>query len=186
MALLTCPDCRGKVSDLAPACPHCGRPMAAKAVSDQLPKREGDAKCRHCGRMVTPVVTSVGGGSCSFGRREKWTCPSCQRTMHRSGCFVATAAYGDEDFIEVHFLRQFRDRYLLRSRSGRVLVWVYYAYGPYAAAFVQRSSALSAFTRGALDIVVSVIERLTPVSRESCAKELRRQLGEQANDRPAI
>ena len=26
MALLTCPDCGGKVSDAAPACPHCGRP----------------------------------------------------------------------------------------------------------------------------------------------------------------
>ena len=26
MALCECPDCGGKVSDQAPACPHCGRP----------------------------------------------------------------------------------------------------------------------------------------------------------------
>jgi hypothetical protein len=28
MALIECPDCHGQVSDLAPACPHCGRPLA--------------------------------------------------------------------------------------------------------------------------------------------------------------
>ena len=27
MALITCPECRGKVSDKAKACPHCGYPM---------------------------------------------------------------------------------------------------------------------------------------------------------------
>lgn len=29
MALTTCPDCNGKVSDKAMACPACGYPMAA-------------------------------------------------------------------------------------------------------------------------------------------------------------
>ena len=29
MPLLTCPDCNNLVSDLAPACPKCGRPMKA-------------------------------------------------------------------------------------------------------------------------------------------------------------
>lgn len=29
MALITCPDCGGSVSDAAPACIHCGRPLAA-------------------------------------------------------------------------------------------------------------------------------------------------------------
>lgn len=27
MALITCPDCNNSVSDSAPSCPHCGRPM---------------------------------------------------------------------------------------------------------------------------------------------------------------
>lgn len=26
MALITCPDCAARISDLAPACPHCSRP----------------------------------------------------------------------------------------------------------------------------------------------------------------
>jgi hypothetical protein len=32
MVLLICPDCSGKVSDLAPACPHCGRPASKTRV----------------------------------------------------------------------------------------------------------------------------------------------------------
>ena len=31
MALVTCPDCQAQISDAAPACPKCGRPMAAAA-----------------------------------------------------------------------------------------------------------------------------------------------------------
>tara|TARA_B100001123_G_scaffold27531_1_gene29453 strand:- start:254 stop:544 length:291 start_codon:yes stop_codon:yes gene_type:complete len=27
MGLTSCPDCEGKVSDIAPTCPHCGRPF---------------------------------------------------------------------------------------------------------------------------------------------------------------
>src|SRR5579862_1172054 len=103
MGVIPCPDCGGTVSELAPACPHCGRPfpqnvsVAPVTPPAPAPVRNGDAMCPHCGRMVTPVVTSVGGGSFSVGRREKWTCPSCRKTMHTSGCFVATAVYGDGD-----------------------------------------------------------------------------------------
>ena len=30
MALVTCPDCQAQISDAAPACPKCGRPMGAR------------------------------------------------------------------------------------------------------------------------------------------------------------
>lgn len=33
MALIQCPECDGKVSDQAPACPHCGFPLAGAAAS---------------------------------------------------------------------------------------------------------------------------------------------------------
>lgn len=32
MALIKCPDCERQVSDQAPACPSCGRPMASSMV----------------------------------------------------------------------------------------------------------------------------------------------------------
>ena len=37
MSLVTCPDCKNKVSSKAPACPHCGRPMGKAAA----PKTRG-------------------------------------------------------------------------------------------------------------------------------------------------
>lgn len=39
MALITCPDCGRKVSDLAKSCPECGRPIQAEVVAQQ-PKEE--------------------------------------------------------------------------------------------------------------------------------------------------
>ena len=33
MALTTCPDCGKQISDAAPACPNCGRPMAASTAT---------------------------------------------------------------------------------------------------------------------------------------------------------
>jgi hypothetical protein len=40
MALITCSDCGAKVSDLAPACPHCGRPKeASQAPGDRYRAR---------------------------------------------------------------------------------------------------------------------------------------------------
>ena len=36
MALISCPECQGNISDLARACPHCGRPMQADYSDFQL------------------------------------------------------------------------------------------------------------------------------------------------------
>ena len=35
MALITCADCAARISDLAPACPHCGRPADAAHAAVQ-------------------------------------------------------------------------------------------------------------------------------------------------------
>lgn len=172
MPLLECPDCGGKVSDQAPACPHCGRPMGEHSAASHPKDREGDAKCPHCGKMVTPVVTNVGGGTCSVGSREKWQCPACRRTMHTSGCFVATAAYGDEDAIEVRFLRVFRDRVLARYLWGRLFVQAYYQVSPHLAWFVERFPSVKRPARWLLDRLVLVAERRSLVSRAGIRRAL--------------
>jgi hypothetical protein len=38
--LITCPDCSKEISDLAPACPNCGRPAALPAVADDREKQK--------------------------------------------------------------------------------------------------------------------------------------------------
>ena len=52
-------------------------------------------------------------------------------------CFVATAAYGDAGHPMVQILRDFRDRYLLASSTGRWLVRKYYLHGPAVADFIR-------------------------------------------------
>ena len=37
MALVTCPDCQAQISDAAPACPKCGRPMRMAPTPAQAP-----------------------------------------------------------------------------------------------------------------------------------------------------
>ncbi len=63
--------------DQARVCPNCARP---KRTSTGSSERDG-TKCLHCKEVVDPIVTSVGELSCSFGCRDKWTCPSCNKVI---------------------------------------------------------------------------------------------------------
>ena len=170
MGTMPCPDCGRTVSEIAPSCPHCGRTLGSSPSPEPAPSHSSGAQgggmfCSRCGRTVTPLVTSVGGGSCSFGTRERWSCPTCGRLIKRKGCFVATAAYGDEDLIEVHLLRAFRDQCLVVLPGGRALVWAYYRVGPALASLVERSPFLHRTARRSLDWLVMWIERHTTLSR---------------------
>jgi len=66
------------------------------------------------------------------------------------GCFVATAAFGADWAAEVQVLRDFRDRYLLKSSLGRVLVAWYYRHGPALARLVADNEALKLAVRVSL------------------------------------
>lgn len=159
---MKCSECGKEISSKAEACPHCGNPMKGGPVSASSGKF-----CPSCNEEVTPVVTSVGGGSCSVGKRETWKCPICTRVIHRSGCFVATVTYGDEDIVEVRFLRAFRDEVLSRSRWGKMLIWSYYQVSPFIARTVELLPSLRFFCRRFLDGVVSLIEHSTHLKRKS-------------------
>jgi hypothetical protein len=168
MALIECSECGKKVSDKAPACPNCGNPITRA----NAPVKQAGAYCKSCKRHVSPAVTSVGGGSCSVGKRETWKCPTCKRVIHQSGCFVATATYGDEDAVEVRFLRAFRDEVLRGSGVGRFLVATYYILSPYLARSIELFPLLQKLARRSLDLVVIAIERLTHLSRTSFRRPL--------------
>lgn len=163
MALIECEECGKEISDKAAACPECGNPVRGNASATQ----ETGTHCSWCKTQVDPVVTNVGGGSCSVGSREKWKCPKCKKTLHTSGCFVATASYGDEDAVEVRFLRGFRDEVLNKHAAGRVLIKGYYACSPYVAKAVELSPSFSRVCRRCLDIVVWQIERHTHLRRSN-------------------
>ena len=95
------------------------------------------------GVSVTFRVSTVGGGGGSS-----------------TGCFVATAAHGDEDAREVRVLRRFRDDYLLASESGRSFVRAYYEHGPAAADWIEDREWARKGARAALAVPVVAAEGL--------------------------
>ena len=79
-----------------------------------------------------------------------------QPSTSNSNCFIATAIYG-ADAIETNALRQWRDRYLLLNRSGRIFVSIYYAVSPLLVCALNRSKFFSKITKSILDKVVIYI-----------------------------
>lgn len=62
-------------------------------------------------------------------------------------CFIATAAYGTPSHPHVEILRDFRDRYLVRSHPGRRIVEFYYRHSPFVADLISRHAVLRAAVR---------------------------------------
>lgn len=76
-------------------------------------------------------------------------CPHCKSPLNapKSGCFVATACYGDYNAIEVLVLRQYRDDKLLKTFLGRGFINFYYLVSPYFALLISKSDTLKYFIK---------------------------------------
>ena len=70
------------------------------------------------------------------------------------GCFIATAAYGSPLAKEVQILRRFRDRYLLTSAPGRLVVATYYRISPPLARWLAQHDSVRGAVRGSLHPIV--------------------------------
>jgi hypothetical protein len=78
----------------------------------------------------------------------------------KSGCFVATACYGNYEAPEVLVLRRFRDNVLLNSGFGKFLVRCYYYLSPSFASLIEKSEILKSLIRKYfLNIIVTKIEK---------------------------
>lgn len=82
-----------------------------------------------------------------FQPGEGLTKPMGMVRKKKSGCFVATACYGDYNAPEVIILRQYRDKKLLKTYLGQLLVSFYYFTSPPIANFISKSNPLKAFIR---------------------------------------
>jgi uncharacterized repeat protein (TIGR02543 family) len=70
-------------------------------------------------------------------------------------CFIATAAYGSEEHPHLRMLRDFRDRYLMPRKLGRIFVRFYYKYSPPIADFIGKHEGLKSVVRVSLLPVVA-------------------------------
>ncbi len=73
------------------------------------------------------------------------------------GCFIATAAYGSALEPHVVALREFRDRYLQRTRLGREFIGFYYRYSPPIAGYIAEHAWLRLLARMVLTPLVLAI-----------------------------
>jgi hypothetical protein len=76
----------------------------------------------------------------------------------KSGCFIATAAYGSYLHPKVVLLRAFRDDYLLSNLPGRLFVALYYRVSPPIADLIARHALLRGATRLLLVPVILAVE----------------------------
>jgi ribosomal protein S27E len=148
-----CSFCAEEIQDEAVKCKHCGELLTPNE------KQENVVKCPGCGKNIVPIVTSVGGGSCSVGRRDKFYCPLCRYVIETTGCFIASATYENVNAYEVLILRKFRDSVLKQTVGGKLFINLYYFYSPYIAQVVERSKIFKIIARKMLDHIVSFIER---------------------------
>ncbi len=82
----------------------------------------------------------------------------------RSGCFIATAAYGSYLHPKVRLLRDFRDNWLLTNSPGRAFVSLYYRYSPPLADFIAAREWLKLSVRLLLLPLIIIIENPAAIS----------------------
>ncbi|HEY6871494.1 MAG TPA: CFI-box-CTERM domain-containing protein [Geobacteraceae bacterium] len=99
--------------------------------------------------------TGTTGGTGGSGAGATNTAPS---SGGKSGCFIATAAYGS--YIEPHVmvLRKFRDNVLLKTKAGTAFVQFYYRHSPPIADFIRKHDFLRMVTRWVLTPLIFVVE----------------------------
>jgi HEAT repeat protein len=77
-----------------------------------------------------------------------------------SGCFIATACYGDINCPQVNVLRQYRDEEMLTNVIGRILVSIYYAVSPPIAEWLKSKPRLaSALRKKVLDKIAKRLSK---------------------------
>lgn len=81
-------------------------------------------------------------------------------TAEKSGCFIATAVYGDTLSPEVAYLRQYRDSVLNTSKIGRAFTQLYYFVSPSLATVISKSHLLKTVIRKSiLNPLISFLKR---------------------------
>lgn len=128
-------------------CDSCGKKLPYSAMA---------AKCSVCKGVLC--------STCAVQYQGRWYCKSHAPTPPpqpaKSGCFIATAAYGTPFAREIEVLRSFRDKSMEKNRFGRKLVRVYYQISPRIASVISISELRRELVRFFLNPLVKLFKRL--------------------------
>jgi hypothetical protein len=125
-------------------CDICGR---KKPVSQMA------GKCSVCGQYICSMCAKMVGEKIYCERHVPAPPP-----QPKTGCFIATAAYGSPLALELDVLRAFRDRKMLRSKAGKIMVLTYYRVSPPIASLVARKEILKRIVRNCIDPIVGLLK----------------------------
>ena len=100
------------------------------------------------------IKFSTGDTSIKISYREIY-----KKDKPKSGCFIATAVYGDSEAYQVKILRIFRDNYLKKNIFGKLFINAYYKTSPPIAVFIKRYKILTNLIKNILDMVVKIIKK---------------------------
>lgn len=78
----------------------------------------------------------------------------------KAGCFVATAAFGNEEHETVALLRRYRDNVLSKSRLGKSFISWYYHNGPLLAEWLIKHKRLIPITRAILSTFALAVKKI--------------------------
>jgi len=123
-------------------CDVCGR---KKPVSQMA------GKCAVCGQYICSMCAKMVGEKIYCERHVPAPPPQ------KSGCFIATAAYGTPLACELDVLRAFRDRRMLKSKAGKTMVLSYYKISPPIASVIADRQTLKKIVRTFIDPIVRLL-----------------------------
>ncbi|PKB72090.1 MAG: hypothetical protein BZY87_01775 [SAR202 cluster bacterium Io17-Chloro-G6] len=107
--------------------------------------RDRELAIEHLEKYLQIVGTSAESGGDQVGIETALDCLNYLRQgtsqqAERSGCFIATAVYGDANHPDVVLLREFRDRILSASTVGKVFTRCYYLISPSLSTYLKGNS----------------------------------------------
>ncbi len=70
-----------------------------------------------------------------------------EKAFTKEKCFISTAAYGSPWQPSVKILQEFKHKYLMQYKLGRLMVDIYYRYSPSVAEVVAKNKVLKAVVR---------------------------------------